>query len=124
MSELQELQESQESPKTVKCKYCRKLVNHSDFIHPSNQNKIYKTCVLCRTSALKFYKNNREKILERIKNEEETCECGCKYNPITRHGHLQSKNHIEFIKTKLNLETKDEAKEEIKKEDEKRKRDR
>ena len=108
---------------TVKCPYCRKMNSQSDFINPSNPNKIYKSCSRCRTSALEFYQSNRKRILERSKLQEEKCECGCPFNSITRHVHLRSKVHILFIKNKLQLQTNEEAKDVIKQTNDQRKID-
>ena len=107
----------------TRCPYCRKLCNQSDFINPLKKNKIYKSCSRCRTSALEFYQSNKERILQKCKIQEETCECGCHFNSITRHVHLRSKVHILFIKNKLQLGTNEEAKSLIKQTNDQRKID-
>ena len=107
----------------INCPYCRKLCDRSDFINPLKPNKAYKSCHYCRKSALEFYQINKERILQKCKNKDETCECGCQFNSITRHVHLRSKTHINFIKNKLQLETADEAKSLIKQTNDQRKID-
>jgi len=93
----------QDPEQTRRCPHCNRSTPISSFkkLSPDGQVlKNYISCVICRENATKFYKKNRDKILE--KNVPVPCECGMLIAPSNMFSHkLRSVDHRHFMSLKL-----------------------
>ena len=52
----------------------------------------FKTCDRCRSSAAKFYTENKDKYTQQV-----LCECGCLVKKYCLNGHKKTKKHIQLL---------------------------
>lgn len=80
------------------CKRCKKVKNISCFV---NENKILKTCCVCRDKDRKYKRtknnNNNKKYCNKIK-----CPCGKIISRSNYSRHCLSKYHLKYVREKDN----------------------
>ena len=78
------------------CKRCRKFKKISHFV---NENKILKTCCVCRGKDKKYKRKKTNIVKKKIYNKIE-CKCGKIITRSNYSRHCLSKYHLRYVKEK------------------------